>query len=328
MDVDASVSIVPDHVVAQTVDSQSQLMRAEGLWFEDCGLIIQAETTIFRVSRDFLAALSPVSQDMLAMSAPEHADKMYGCPFVRLPDSANDITSFLKALIYSEFFESFPAPTTFSVIASVLQMSHKYQVDVLRKRALIHLSSVHPTTLNDESCSWFLASDTTRLEIILLARRTSADWILPLAFYRVCQNLDADAIIKGIDSLELNPSDKVACITAIRYLETTGARKVLQFLHAPLPEGCRSPQICIQLGIETRFTVEWWRDYDPAVTFFPFGFCTEDDRDRLSAVCKPCLTVMKAAHEEAKQSIWDRLPSLFGLPDWTELEKMKAEALK
>ncbi|KAJ7132735.1 hypothetical protein C8R46DRAFT_818567, partial [Mycena filopes] len=123
------------------------LTRAEGLWFEDCGLIIQAETTLFRVSRDFLAMRSPVFGDMLALPTPKDAELMEGCPFVRLPDSAEDVTYFLKALIYSEFFEPYPAKTIFPIIAGVLRMSHKYQVDVLRKRALVHLSSLYPTTL-------------------------------------------------------------------------------------------------------------------------------------------------------------------------------------
>ncbi|KAJ7100401.1 hypothetical protein C8R44DRAFT_641926 [Mycena epipterygia] len=338
MDVDASVSIVPDRAVAQTADSKAHLTRAEGLWFEDCGLIIQAETTLFRISRDFLATRSPVFQDMLAMPTPQDADMMYGCPFVRMPDSAADITSFLKALLYSEFFESFPVPTTFSVIASVLRMSHKYQVDVLRKRALIHLSSIHPTTLTEwesmdpTSCSWFPKIDAAYLEIILLARQTSAHWILPTAFYRICENAHLDSLLIGRNSLELSPSDKVACVSAIRWLETTGARKVLDFLHnpyAPLNKDCRSPQSCAQRRVKTRLIVECWRDYDPEEdVFFPLDLWAENDWHRVDAVCSPCLTAMKTAHEEAKNAVWNRLPSLFGLPDWTELEKMKAEALK
>lgn len=78
------------------------LTRAEGLWFEDCGLIIQAESTIFRVSRDFLAVHSPVFRDMLSLPTPKDADMMDGCPFVNLRDSAEDIAVFLKALVYYE----------------------------------------------------------------------------------------------------------------------------------------------------------------------------------------------------------------------------------
>jgi hypothetical protein len=86
----------------RTTGSQPGLTRADGLWFQDCGLIIQAETTLFRVSRDFLAMRSPVFRDMLSMPTPKDADMMEGCPFVCLPDSAEDITYFLKALLYYE----------------------------------------------------------------------------------------------------------------------------------------------------------------------------------------------------------------------------------
>ncbi|KAJ7821693.1 hypothetical protein B0H14DRAFT_2599064 [Mycena olivaceomarginata] len=39
------------------------------------------------------------------------------------------------------------APTTFPILASVLRMSHKDDAEALRKRALVHLSQAHPTTL-------------------------------------------------------------------------------------------------------------------------------------------------------------------------------------
>ncbi|KAJ6549933.1 hypothetical protein B0H19DRAFT_884254, partial [Mycena capillaripes] len=104
---------------------------------------------LFRISRDFLATQSLVFRHILSTPPPTAADMMEGCSFVRLPDSAQDVTYFFKALIYSEFFEAYPAPTTFPIIASVLRMTHKYEVDVLRKRTLVHQSSCHPTTLSD-----------------------------------------------------------------------------------------------------------------------------------------------------------------------------------
>jgi hypothetical protein len=82
--------------------NESGLMRANGLWFEDCGLIIQAEKTLFRVSRDYLAAQSPIFRDMFLLPPPKDADMMDGCPFVLLPDSAEDVTIFLKAMMFYE----------------------------------------------------------------------------------------------------------------------------------------------------------------------------------------------------------------------------------
>ena len=77
--------------------------RASGLWFEDCGLIIKAEITVFRVSRDVLAAQSSVFRDMLTLPAPKDADMMEGCRLVELPDSAKDFAYFLRALFDYEY---------------------------------------------------------------------------------------------------------------------------------------------------------------------------------------------------------------------------------
>ncbi|KAJ7715501.1 hypothetical protein B0H14DRAFT_3013857, partial [Mycena olivaceomarginata] len=315
------------------------LTRAEGLWFADGGLIIRAETTLFRLSRDFLAARSPVFADMVSLPTPKNVEMMNGCPFVFLTDSAKDLATFLKALIYSDFFESFPAPTTFSDIASVLRMSHKYEVDYLRKRALIHLSAVCPTTLlewerfDSTTCSWFPDTDVEYLDLILLARQTSANWILPTAFYRLCQHVDEDSIINGANLLELTSSDKVACMRAIRTLETTCTTRVLEFLSTPLHiKGCHSvmPLRCAYSRIKTRFAAESWRQYEAAkVPFLPLELWSISDWDRaaLADVCRNCMSFVKEAHKEAKQDVWDRLPALFGLCDWRSLEKLKTEAL-
>jgi hypothetical protein len=97
MDVDSSAPAGPESGI-----DESGLMRAEGLWFEDCGLIIQAEKTLFRISRDYLALQSPVFKDMLSLPPPKDAEMMDGCPFVFLPDTAEDVTVFLKAVIFYE----------------------------------------------------------------------------------------------------------------------------------------------------------------------------------------------------------------------------------
>ncbi|KAJ7195081.1 hypothetical protein GGX14DRAFT_677475, partial [Mycena pura] len=127
----------------------ASLVRADGLWFHDCGLVIQAESTIFRVSGGILGTHSPIFHDMLSLPMADDVEMFEGCPLVRLPDTAEDITIFLKALIYYDFFEPSPARTTFVVLSAVLRMADKYQVVALRKRAVAHLSAAYPTPLVD-----------------------------------------------------------------------------------------------------------------------------------------------------------------------------------
>ncbi|KAJ7018711.1 hypothetical protein C8F04DRAFT_364893 [Mycena alexandri] len=305
-----------------------ELTRTEGLWFEDCGLIIQAETKLFRhgVSRDFLAMRSPVFGDMLSMPIPENAEMMEGCPFVHLPDSAKDITHFLKAMIYSEFFESVPAKTSFDIIAGVLRMSHKYEVDVLRKRALIHLSSRYPTTLHgwdtmQLACTWYHDTPSQYLEAILLARQTSALWILPIAFYCACTRLDLEDIITGLGGHTLDAQDMVACVQGVRYLDTRATSEILNFLWSPASR-CEFPVDCMAERLEHRRDAEDWRNSHIS----PLDIWDEDDLHNLP-VCDACRSQMKPVHQLARESLWDHLPAIFHLPSWEELVQMKVKAL-
>ncbi|KAJ7149429.1 hypothetical protein C8R43DRAFT_502861 [Mycena crocata] len=309
--------------------------RAEGLWFEDCGLVIQAEETLFRVSRDMLALQSPIFRDMLSLPTPRDAETMDGCPIVRLPDGAEDVTVFLKALFHFDFFDPPPAPTTFPILTGVLRMSHKYEVEALRKRAALHISFFLPTTLRAwdrlDPESWFYElgqSATSYLALIVLARQQSLDWVLPIAFYLTCESVDEDALLGGSADFTMAWDDRVRCMSACRLLETTAVTKMLDFLWSPRKiDGCKSHRVCPDARLEMRRELEASRqrtaDTAPRM---PLDVWTESGWDDLS-VCKSCLSAMKKMHREARQACWNGLPALFGLPEWAELNKMKTDAL-
>ncbi|KAJ7272519.1 hypothetical protein C8J57DRAFT_281722 [Mycena rebaudengoi] len=304
-----------------SVSESSEPQRAEGLWFEDCGLIIQAEATLFRVSRDILAARSAVFRDMLSIPTPADAEMMFGCPFVRLPDSAEDVSYFLKALFDYEFFNPFPASTTFPILAGVLRMSHKYEVEALRRRALVHLSSAHPTKLEDYHSVDKLRSwpydDSETIPIILLAQQVSAEWIIPTAMYRLCAAFDEAAILRGYiyhgSQVKLSESDQLSAFIAMRSLSTETS-VVLSFLW-DLFDGCLSTE-CIMVRLAARRASELWRE-----DMMPLNIWVDEDFDiRLGSSCDVCLPQMKLDHQEALQSFWDRLPAIFQMPPWAELE--------
>ncbi|KAJ7645244.1 hypothetical protein DFH06DRAFT_1136707 [Mycena polygramma] len=295
--------------------SEPELTRAEGLWFEDCGLIIQAETTLFRVSRDFLAMRSVVFRDMLAMPPPADTEMMEGCPFVRLPDRADDFDFFLRALLYAEFLEPHPAKTTFPIIAGVLRMSHKYEVEPLRKRALTQLSSRYPTRLGSSHC----------LDSILLGRQIDAPWILPCAFYELCNGMSLERIITG----HLPPADMVTCVTGLRALETSGLCQVLKFLDAAKAKDCKSLEGCQKLIGATRRDMNRLRTHIRGVQdpYLPLEIWTSEDWHGLH-VCAMCLVHLQAVHKGSMDSFWARLPEIFNLPPWAELEQMRTDALE
>jgi hypothetical protein len=72
------------------------LKRVDDLWFDDGSIVLQAESTQFRVHRSVLSTHSEIFRDMLAASQP--VEEVEGCPVVRLPDSAEDWTHVLRAL--------------------------------------------------------------------------------------------------------------------------------------------------------------------------------------------------------------------------------------
>jgi hypothetical protein len=74
----------------------------------------------------------------------------------------------------------------------IIRLRTKYQVDSLRKRALVHLSSAFPSPFDPTSFSPDPGSASSFIEdnrwiwIIVLDREMSLDWILPFALYRAC----------------------------------------------------------------------------------------------------------------------------------------------
>lgn len=85
------------------------LTKAEGLWFEDGNLILQAEQTLFRIYRGLLCARSSVFGDMFAFPPPAEGNTMFdGCPIVQTYDSAQDMSFFLRAVLDSDSNTALP----------------------------------------------------------------------------------------------------------------------------------------------------------------------------------------------------------------------------
>jgi hypothetical protein len=82
--------------------SQTPAAICEELWLDGGNLVIRAENTLFKVLAAHIAIASPVFADMLGVPQPSASgmETHDGLPFVRLPDTAFDVTQFLKALIY------------------------------------------------------------------------------------------------------------------------------------------------------------------------------------------------------------------------------------
>ncbi|KAJ7441119.1 hypothetical protein FB451DRAFT_1299077 [Mycena latifolia] len=308
------------------VDHQAAApQRVQNLWFEDGGIIVKAGNSLFR---------SPVFDDMFRIPRPPDAERMEGCAVVELPDAADDVVVFFRAIFDSSFFEAYPAPTTFGTIAGILRLSTKYEVNHLRRRALVHLSSGFPTTLSDwdltaEDCfevpAWNLPSwprhPVSRLLVIQLCREIDAPWILPAAFYEMASiDFHASHLFRGVD----NGGALLSFFNGyIRQRDsTTGA---VVFLYCPPTiDGCKTPKLCNETKLSA---LEMVKDDSDRYHSIPLDIWNGYDWDRLADMCATCREALRGLHDEIRKEFWEGLPGMYGLPGRKKLDALKSAAL-
>ncbi|KAJ7449401.1 hypothetical protein B0H11DRAFT_1877688 [Mycena galericulata] len=305
--------------------------RYQDLWFEDCGFVVRAENLLFRVSGRMLAARSPVFADMLAFTQPDDAAMIDGCPVVVLPDPSREVKVFFMALFNHEFFKPYPAQTDYLTIEGVLRLSHKYQVDSLRKRALIHLGSVvdnvNPNIEAKVKPSWTALSTHTS-SIIILCREIDAPWILAPTLYLHGFHFDTQEIVCGTRSFDgrhivLSAQDQVAILSGVLTMRTEKMSEFLEFLWTPdQTEGCLTPVRCLALRNHARRKVERKRGKHFPHQIMRIAINTEGMK-----VCRACKTAMRNAFIAGRRKLTQSIPEVFGLPDWKTLETIKVSAL-
>ncbi|KAJ7684268.1 hypothetical protein DFH06DRAFT_968647 [Mycena polygramma] len=333
------------------VDTQtSEARKVPELWFEDGNLVIQAGNSLYRVYRGFLATHSVVFADMLGLPQPADSELVDGCPFVRIPDLEAEVTPFFKAMFVPDFFMPFPASTDSDAVVGCLRLSHKYGVDYLHRRALVHFASGYPTTLHEldstimdlgynahppdlKKQSWRYPDDPAfKIRAIQVARQVDATWILPWAFYALSVTYPqlGTAIFhgttyKGVHT-ELSLQDQASFLTGHDVQRTATSVNVLQCLSYPFAiEGCLDPTQCI---IERTYAIErsrgLIRDYPSSALYF----WDSAEWDRLEDdLCPRCGGFLREMHYGARNIFWNELPEMYDLPPWRDLEKMKATAI-
>lgn len=191
--------------IAGPPSSKEPLIKHVDLWFSDGSVVLQAESTLFRVHQSQLARRSVVFSDMFTLPQPvvttSHAtfaeESHEGCPVVRLHDSEKDVANLLLALYDGPTFGD-NDPDDFAIVSGILRLSTKYAMDSLRSKAIVHLNIAWPTSLKgwdlreDKAHACDLASSTEHaslypspIDIINLARETNVPSLLPAAFYDI-----------------------------------------------------------------------------------------------------------------------------------------------
>jgi hypothetical protein len=183
-----------------------------------------------------------------------------------------------------------------------------------------------------EMCSWDWPTDKTYIiAAIQLAREIDAPWILPSIFYglaihygKLGKAVFHGVVFNGVPA-SLSAQDQDSFVKGHNIQTASTTVDILRFLFHPSEiEGCTSSKDCISVRLQAMET--FWEDlrgYPSA----PLDVWEAADWRLLKNLCPACLAVLKQTHEDARQAFWDKLPNIYGLPKWEELERLRAAAI-
>ncbi|KAJ6452458.1 hypothetical protein C8R45DRAFT_1040702 [Mycena sanguinolenta] len=230
-------------------DGPSSLVTRSKIWYSDGSVVLQAETTQFRVHASILSAGSAVFKDMFQIAqAPSNAESQVdGCPLIQLyDDTAHDVELVLGTLYDRTFYKEQEKP--FTLVAVMLRLGKKYEFDQLREDAVTRLERRFPTTFSSFQAganrSGIVEYPGLVYDAMNLARTTGLRSILPAALYSACTSSSKVADIQkdtlhglpGVDGklVELTSADKAICILATTaLLELQGAFPKIYLNHTP-----------------------------------------------------------------------------------------------
>ncbi|KAF8216778.1 hypothetical protein K438DRAFT_1797818 [Mycena galopus ATCC 62051] len=290
-------------------------------WKTDGSVVLQAESTQFRVHWSVLSENSSFFRDMQGLPQPPDQPTVEGCPIVELSDDdPEDVEHVLKVLYSPTFLEQKALPLP--VIAALIRLGRKYDFNNLFDSAVARLTSEYPTTLQefDASADDFVSVEEYsgfEFDMISLATEHNILSILPVAYYCVLGKFNLIELFDGMS----REDGTVARLSGLDFRRCVIARERLLVKQCQ-PDytfgwtrrefgGCTKPTQCRTLrdGVLSEYLDE--ADIEalalPSNALNSFKFCTACTRH---------------AHEcmiAGRKKIWDELPGFFDLPPWDEL---------
>ncbi|KAJ7163147.1 hypothetical protein C8R46DRAFT_1352927 [Mycena filopes] len=282
---------------------EAPLLRSAVYWFNDGNIILQVESTQFRVAKSVLARHSSVFRDMFTVPLPADERTIEGCPVVVLSgDTAQDWAILLAEMYPSRLVSSMVCAMN---LAAILRLSKKYDLSLFREDCLDRLKTEFPTILQEYIDLDHLPlqpdHDLVYFTVISLAKEIGLHSILPLAYY-LLWNSNEENRLKILDpkDVDLSPSDRFACLL--------GFANLLK-LH------CRQSSKCI--GAVKDRIVEISETHPPEL------WVLDDwDDDWVEGLCQSCRKKAKEIHKAGRETCWAQLPGAFGLPDWETLKSL------
>ncbi|KAJ7185866.1 hypothetical protein C8R46DRAFT_387761 [Mycena filopes] len=287
------------------------------IWKPFGDIILQAESTQFRVSRDILAEQSSVFRDMFGVPQPPNEPTIEGCPIVHVSDTAQDWELLLEVL-YKPFDSAVSRP--FPVVAAMLRLGKKYEMEAPKEDALRRIHTECPTTL--EKIDSIQGSET--LWSVITREHGLAMSLLNLAYecgvYSAIPTLALRCFPYKLEKLATVVSlDRFAILAIAHERITVFQTESLSWLHGQevIPhKSCKSSTVCRRKQKAVCYTNAGQENYGyPGYTLSEWKHGPWVDK-----FCDVCDTAAREAYETYRQKGWELLPTFFGLGKWEDLK--------
>ncbi|OJT07013.1 hypothetical protein TRAPUB_2143 [Trametes pubescens] len=165
--------------------------RDSEFWFEDGTIVLVSQNVGFRVYKQELVERSPLFSDLLSIPQPDPAgsEETNDCPIVALTDPPDQLRHLFRVLFPSSgqvIFGKQYGNVTMDVLAAVVRLSHKYQIEHLLAEGLSILTEYYTDDfelwIKKRRHTCLQASALDALTAIDLSHLTNTPSILPLAY--------------------------------------------------------------------------------------------------------------------------------------------------
>ena len=217
---------------------------------------------------------------------------------------------------------------------SVALLSHKYEVQHLRRRSILHIEQNYPMDMDTfiphwmvtRQGPWFQDLDTL-LNIIVTATYINALWVLPAAYY-YCSDATPSHTLR--DTSFWNSSQY-----AIILRNVLAGKINLEIMDAAYDDLLGTPlrSECLHRGKCASHKLAAAQKFRLSITQVTPGRKSHTlaywwDRKGLKnnlckGLCDPCSSACMSAYESARGDYWDKIPSAFYLPSWEELKSLR-----
>ncbi|KAJ7686529.1 hypothetical protein B0H17DRAFT_713989 [Mycena rosella] len=328
--ISSTMSALSRPVKRQRTESAPSITRSSSVWYEDGSVVLQVESTQFKVHWGVLAQHSSFFHDMQGLPQPLDQPSVDGCAIVELLDPVVDVEHLLKALYHST--PLFKEALEFPVVAALIRLGRKYDFRNLLDIAVECLTLENPATILEYDARIFHNRHTPNrqritpypgllFDMITLARENDIFTALPCAYYRAITTHDWASLFDGVP----RGDGTCAALPAIDQRAFILGRE--RILHAQCANGntfgwlrswanrvgCSNPALC-----------NAWRDQicDLFLTVPRLMAIPEPTSIRSWTVrlCDPCAQHVERSVAAGRMRMWDALPALFDLPPWTELK--------